>query len=490
MSKLSETAKFYLIIGISFVIMVGVGYLPPFGAMTVYGMQLLGVFLGCIFGWLLGIGIPVSLMGIVLAGVLAAGQTVDTMMSAVQSTTMVLVIFWALLFVYGLQQCGLLDFLAKKIMSIKWCVKSPWHLAVSLWFCTMICGAISGQPFGTMILMFSMYYSIAEKVGAQKRSPYTTFVLVATAAISAVSICMVPYSSGILMALSLMLAAVPDIVYNIPMICVINWCVTIGMVVFAAILLKVLMRSILKPEFTMENVGNLVDGEAKVTTSIKWGFFFIVLLLVLMMLPTFLPAESALKAFLGKFGMIGMFAAVVALMCLTRVDGKPIIDFEKAMRSGAVSWEVYFMMGAALVISGQLVTPEGGLAITVQNALNGIVGNMSAYVFSVAFLFVGLALTNCITNAVAMQLIIPILAIFLMDKGVNPALMVGIAGMLLDHGLILPSGSPLGAFIHGNSDWMVGKSIYGYATLTSLCLILSAAVIGVPMALFFNGIGM
>ena len=59
MSKLSENAKFYLIIGISILIMIGVGQLPPFGEMTEYGMQMLGVFLGCIFGWLLGIVIPV-----------------------------------------------------------------------------------------------------------------------------------------------------------------------------------------------------------------------------------------------------------------------------------------------------------------------------------------------------------------------------------------------------------------------------------------------
>ena len=101
-TKMSETMKFYLVIGISFLIMVIVGCLPPFGQMTVYGMQLLGIFLGCIFGWLLGIVVPVSLLGIIMAGFLVSGQTVDSMMIAVQSTQMLLVVFWALIFVYGL----------------------------------------------------------------------------------------------------------------------------------------------------------------------------------------------------------------------------------------------------------------------------------------------------------------------------------------------------------------------------------------------------
>ena len=488
MSKLNENAKFYLIIGISILIMIGVGQLPPFGEMTEYGMQMLGVFLGCIFGWLLGIVIPVALVGIVMAGILVTGQTVDSMMIAVQSAQMVLVIFWALIFVYGLGKCGILDFLATKIMSIKWCVKSPLHLAVSLWICTMACAAFSSQPFATMILMFSMYYSIAKKVGAQKRSAYTVFVLVFIAAVSAVGVGMVPYSSMILMSLSVMSAAVPGIAYNIPLICVVNFLVTSGFVLVGAIFLKVMIATNrIKPEFTMENASNLVEREAVFDTKVKWGFFYIVFLVALMMIPAFLPAESALKAFFGRIGMVGMFAVVVTMMCLTTVNGQRIIDFEQAMRNGAVNWQVYFMMGTALVVSGQLVTDQAGLALTIKGAVSGIVGDMSPYLLALIFILVGLALTNCITNIVAMNLVIPLLTTFMMMKGINPAFLVGIAGIVLDHGLILPSGSPLGAFIHGNTEWMTSKQVYLYATCAALCLAVSCAVIGVPIALYFAG---
>lgn len=484
-SRLSESAKFYVIIGISFFIMIGVGMLPPFGEMTVYGMQMFGVFLGCIFGWLLGIVIPVALLGIVMAGLLVSGQTVDSMMMAVQSAQMVLVIFWALIFVYGLGKCGILDFLSTKIMSIKWCVKSPWHLAVAIWLCTMVCAALSSQPFATMILMFSMFYSMAEKIGAKKRSAYTVFVLVFIAAVAAVGVGMVPYSSMILMSLSIMSAAVPGIVYNIPLICVINFVVTFSFIVCGALLLKVLMKTqVIKTEFSMDSAGDWLQRKAVFDTKVKWGFFYIIFLVAIMVFPTFLPAESAIKVFMGRIGMVGMFAVVVTLMCLTTVDGKRLIDFEQAMRGGAVNWQVYFMMGTALVVSGQLVTDQAGLALTIKGAVDGIVGDMSAYVLALVFIVVGLALTNCITNIVAMQLIIPILTTLMIMKGVNPALLVGIAGIVLDHGLILPSGSPLGAFIHGNSEWMSSKQVYIYASCAALCLAVACAVIGIPLALW------
>ncbi len=195
MVKMNKNMKFYSTIIISFIIMVGFGYLPPFGAMTVYGMQMLGVFLGCIYGWLVGVNIPVTLLGIVVAGILISGQTIDSMITAVQSAQMILVIFWALIFIYGLKKCGLMDYLCNRMMSISWCKKSPWHLAVSLWFCTMVCTAFSCQSFAAMILMFSMFYNISDKLNLQRRGGYTAFVLVMIAGISTIGTGSVPYSN-------------------------------------------------------------------------------------------------------------------------------------------------------------------------------------------------------------------------------------------------------------------------------------------------------
>ncbi len=485
-TKMSETMKFYLVIGISFLIMVIVGRLPPFGQMTVYGMQLLGIFLGCIFGWLLGIVVPVSLLGIIMAGFLVSGQTVDSMMIAVQSTQMLLVVFWALIFVYGLGKCGLLNFLAVKMMSIKWCVKSPWHLAVSLWICTMVCAAFSSQPFATMILMFSIYYSVAKKIGAEKKTGYTAFVLVIITAVSAIAVGMVPYSSMILMSLSIMSATIPGIAYNIPLICAINFLTTVGFIALCAIVLKIMiMTQVIKLEFSIESASNLVEATAVFDTKVKWGFFYVIFLVVAMLLPNFLSTDNVISLLLNRIGMVGKFVLIVVMMCLTTVNGKRLVDFEQAMREGAVNWQVYFMMGTALVVSGQLVTDQAGLALTIKSVVDGIIGDMSVYVLALLIIVVGLVLTNCVTNIVAMNLIIPLLTTFMMMKGVNPALLVGLAGIILDHGLILPSGSPLGAFIHGNSEWMSSKQVYLYASCAAICLAISCALIGVPIALMF-----
>lgn len=488
MANAKDLKRHYLILSISLIIMIAVGFVPPFGDMTPYGMRLLGVFAGCIFGWLFSIVVPVSLIAIVVTGLIVNGQTVDSVMTSVQSLDMVLVVFWAFIFIYGLEKCGLLEFITKKIMSIKMCRKSPWHLAVTLWICTMICSGVAAtSPTACSILMFGIYFNIADKLGAKKASAYTSFVLVTIAAVAALSIKMVPYSSGIFFSLSFMSAVVPEMEYNVIIICLVNFCTVVALIVIVAIMFKIMLKAhIIKVEFNMEATEEIFEERAKFDAKIKWGIFYIIFLIAVMILPLVLPEGNGVKMFLDRIGSIGMFVIVVTLMSVTTVQGERLLDLEQAFKDGAINWSVYFMMGTALAVSGLLVSDEAGLSQTLQHLMGDAVDSMGIYTLCFVFLFLGLALTNCITNAVAMQLVIPVLAIFMVSKGVNPYVITGVAGSLLNWGLILPSGSPLGAFIHGLVEWIEPKKCYIYLIVLAICVVAAIAIVGIPLALLFS----
>lgn len=57
-----------------------------------------------------------------------------------------------------------------------------------------------------MLIMFSIFYDVAEKIGAKRRSSYSVFVLVFICGFSALAIGLVPYSGNLFVALSFMLA--------------------------------------------------------------------------------------------------------------------------------------------------------------------------------------------------------------------------------------------------------------------------------------------
>ena len=131
------------------------------------------------------------------------------------------------------------------------------------------------------------------------------------------------------------------------------------------------------------------------------------------------------------------------------------------------------------------MSEEAGIAALLQGVLNNMTGNMSLYVLATVLLIALLILTNCITNIVAAQLVIPIVTMVFMSKDVNPGLVVGMMAIVFDYGLVLPSGSPLGAFMHGNSEWMTSGQVYKYASISVITVALSIACIGVPLAMLF-----
>lgn len=485
-AKQKETKKFYIVMAIALFIMIGFGYIPPFTEpITPVGMRMLGIFIGMIFGWLFGYNAITAMMALLVCGLYYPGQTADSLFGTAFGAQPLMIVFWALIFVYGLNKCGILGWVSGKILSWKWVSKSPWHLAMGLWLCTILCAAICCQPFATMLIMYSIFYDVAKKIGTQKHSAYSVLVLVFICGFSALAIGLVPYSGNLFLALSFMLAVDPSITYSVPAICGINWALTLGMYLFAGILAKIAFSSFAKPDFSLENVDGIFEKTEKMNKKVKLGFAFIVILLAIMVVPMLLPADSPVKTFMSGFGTAGLFALLVVIMSLVTIDGERFMTIEGALQDGAVHWSIYFIMGSAIALGNLLVSEEAGIAALLQNFLNALTGDMSLYVLATVLLIALLILTNCITNVVAAQLVIPIVTMVFVAKDVNPGLVVGMMAIVFDYGLVLPSGSPLGAFMHGNSEWMTSGQVYKYGMLSVLCVAFSIAVIGVPLALLF-----
>ena len=172
-------------------------------------------------------------------------------------------------------------------------------------------------------------------------------------------------------------------------------------------------------------------------------------------------------------------------MSLVTINGERFMTIEGALQDGAVHWSIYFIMSSAIALGNLLVSKEAGIAELLNTVLNNLTGDMSLYALTTLLLIALLILTNCITNVVAAQLVIPLVTMIFLSKGVNPGLIVGMMAIVFDYGLVLPSGSPLGAFMHGNSEWMSSGQVYKYASISVICVALSIAIIGVPLALMF-----
>ena len=149
-----------------------------------------------------------------------------------------------------------------------------------------------------------------------------------------------------------------------------------------------------------------------------------------------------------------------------------------------IPWGVYFMISTAYLVASLVVAENTGVTATLLPIISNIVPTNNVYLTVLVFLGIILILTNCITNFVAMQLTIPIIAVILLRMGINPLIFAGLIGVLADHGNVMPSGSPIGAYMHGLPEWHTGAQVYLWASVGSLCAYLATALIALPFTLF------
>lgn len=481
----TNTRKMYIVLAASLCLTFLIGSLPPVGEITEIGMKIVGIFLGCILAWLFGYLGWGSLMGLLLLALYVPENTVNNVFSSAYGNTMFLMIFFCLIFCYGLQKMGLLPFLANFLLSRKFATKSPWTLAITFWITIIICAGLTSNTLAVTVFLYSVFFEVADKVGIKRRSTYCASVLIFMCTLGALAILLMPYSASLWTTIGLTQVIDPSLTPDIPKIMLTAWVLIFSSFIIIAVLFKILLKTnIIKVDFSLDNLENIIDYEAlKITKQVKLGFFYIAILLVIMIGPSVLPAESTFVTFLNKFGMLGAFAFIDLLMCLTTAEGKLTLTLEEAMMKG-IPWGVYFMISTAYLVASLVVAENTGVTATLLPIISNIVPTNNVYLTVLVFLGIILILTNCITNFVAMQLTIPIIAVILLRMGINPLIFAGLIGVLADHGNVMPSGSPIGAYMHGLPEWHTGAQVYLWASVGSLCAYLATALIALPFTLF------
>ena len=130
------------------------------------------------------------------------------------------------------------------------------------------------------------------------------------------------------------------------------------------------------------------------------------------------------------------------------------------------------------------VTAEGtGVKEFLKIITAPLLANKSAFIFLAILVLIGAVITNCLNNIVTLTLLIPTSLAFAAGYGVSAQFLVAVFSIILYQGVVLPSGSVMGAMLHGNREWLTAKQIYGYASMGELVLALSMIIIGLPVGL-------
>lgn len=473
-----ETKIFCIKFTIILALMLIIGKLPPIFSITSYGMQVLGIFVGCIVGWGFGYVGTTSILGLLLLS-FTGENTITTIFSSAYGNANVIITLFAFLFANGINQTGIMEHIAKFVLTRKFATKNLWNISLAFWIAGIICTALVTLPLPVTILMWSIFYSVVEKLGISKKNKWVQITLVMEAGICYTAGVIMPYSLWPLMCYGVASSSIPDFEMNL-------FAHTLVMVIINIVLLLLVFsfcKFVLGKNLSMPiQIESILDKNymKKMGKRQKFGIFYLLLLAIVIFLPNLMPKTIPIINFFSNLGTIGAFALLIVLLSITHVEGKPLMDIIEAMKN--MSWSLYLLLATALVFADMITKPEIGISATIVELLSSHLVGFSITTIVVLFITIGLLVTNAVNNVVCMNIFIPIGVSLMASLGGNIGALTCLLSLILYLGIILPSGSATGALLHGNTEYLEAKKIYEYASLFCLFTLIVCLFVGIPLS--------
>lgn len=476
----NKTMSFYIQIAAAVLVMIIVGMLPPIGQITPYGMKVLGIFLGCIIGWGFGHQIITSIFALILLS-FSGGGALGAIFSAAYGNQSLIMVVFAFIFCFGMEQTGIMQWVANFILSRKFATKGPWFVSLAFWLACALCSAVITNCLPVIILMWSMFYQVVEKVNVPRDSKWVQITMIMMCVVGYTGSVMMPYAGWNVLCYSMAKSVVPGLQINLFAHCVLVTVCNIFIMALIFIVSKYVLGRDVNFAVSADAIG--IKAE-KMDKRAKWGLIYLVILALAMFLPNVMDKTIPVIAVLNSLTTTGIFAAVSLLLCITYVDGKPLMEPLEAVRN--VPWQLYYLLGTALYLASLLTSQDVGISATLTIALKAMLGNLGVVGIIVMFVAFGCLVTNAVNNVVCVNIFIPIGAALLLGLGgsaVEVSILCSLLAVVLYLGLMVPSGSVVGALMHGNSEWLLTKNIYLYAGIGCLLVTIVCCVIGIPLGM-------
>lgn len=460
--SVSKNGRFYITLILTLLLMLGVGFLPPFAAVTPMGMKILGVFLGCIFAWIRGEIIWAGILTLFLLPAYGI-STVPAQFAAAFGNNNIATAMACMVFCYIFQTCGLMEEIAKWLVSRKIAQKGKYWLLMMFLITSYVLSAFAQQAISSVLILWALFYETAKQIGAKPFEPFTECALIAIVIAGCAGVANVPFGYFTVCGLGIVQSYDPGVVDTY----FITHALTIF--IFAAIFIPtliVVLKYIIRPKTSAEFVAK-APYALHFTSAQKKALFFLALNTAALVIPNLCATETFLyQFFVAKMGTLGVLLGTCVVMMMTRQEGKPLLDIGEALNH--MQWELIILMGSALALCNLLTLEEAGIMQTIIAWFTPLLGQVGEVGFIVIFGLIVLIMTNCINDFVTLTVMLPIGCSFFVPMGGNSAILLAVGVAAAMQGCFMPSGSVQGAMMHGNRGWIKSQDVYKYVFLLEL----------------------
>ena len=465
----------YVHVAVMLLLMFAFRFIPAPEPITAYGMQVLGIFFGIVYGWCFagGLAMP-SLLAIVAMCTTDYGGGMAVLGSILANSTVCMIVF-ACFLMGPVTDSGVGDWLMAKLFDLKIVKGHPWRITVLLivgvYFLTLVVNQIV-----VCLTLMTILPGVLRASGYTTKDKYPNMLIMGIMMGQTMRIMAFPWAGTTLMTLGTMQAATGMVMnFGKYLLAVIPFTVV---VLFGFILLMKLlgcdaskMTDMPVEEMFGETINLPLTAYQKA-----------VLIAMATMVTGAIVISFATNPLLKTFSVFGWIVCVPAAMMIIKVDGKPILTTESITKN--FPWELFLCLMAAMFVSGQLSADGTGIGLLLASLLGNVYGSVGEVVFLILAACLALILTNFLNNlAVFMTFTTVFCSLF--NQGILTDIYTAViaASLFGVMGFLTPSGSVQGAMAH-SFEYSDSKVYYIYGTITLVYLCIMIAILFVPVCRF------
>lgn len=451
-----ESLRFWIKIIIIFILMFGFGKLSPFSAMTPYGMQVLGVFLGMLFGWMFFDVGWTSLMGIV-AVVITGITNYKAAVSIAFGNDAVITVLFLFIFTDVIRQKGITEYFADFIVSRKILIGRPWILSFALIVGAGLVSTISAAVLA-MFVFWELIYKISDKVGYKPFQPWPTFMVLGISVASLYGSFILPFRPFNAIILDMYSSITGGTTINAGLF-ILYMLIMFSFTILGYMLMGRLLR--VDVELLRNIDGDFVDGsKLKMNKEQKVTSLLIVLWLFFLLLPTFAP-DFIISPTLASIGTSGITMASLAIMSLVHIDGKRMYDFQKTA-SASVQWPVILISAAIMLLIPSLTSADAGIQATLTKFISPLLNFKSYWIFFGVLGLITFLITNATSNITTMIIMATLTYPICVELGQSTGSWVMLILLTGQVAFLTPAATPAIAVMFANTKWVDPIGIYKF----------------------------
>lgn len=443
----------YVHFAITFALMFLFRFVPPFGTVTPYGMAVIGIFLGLIYGWSVDADNLCwsSLMGIVALGVTDFGNAGQALASAFGNESVMLMLM-GMFFLGMLQESKLTEWLSNKLLGAKFTQGKPWVLTAFIIVVPALATILVNAMLVSLI-MFVIYEELFKQAGYKKGDLYPVMTLMGFLLLNTIGASLFPFRGWCLMTVGMATKAGMAINMGAWII------VVVAAFVVAAIgwmLIMMFMPGCKVDKLKEIDITQFQKETAPLTKKQRAVLIITLANVIGCIFISFAGGAEGWRLVMKNVGVYGWVLVVIAVSMIWHVDGEPVLDKKKA--PAYFYWDLILVVAAAMVVASQITSANSGITTMLGQLMAPLFG-LPEFVFLFALGIVTFIVTNFANNVATTVTMVTIAMTMAAQIGFNlpVALMViTIYGII---GLLTPAGSVYGAMLHAH-NFTTTKSAY------------------------------